>query len=518
MGLQATNGLDRGPQTPLPGAHISLALLLAINLFNYIDRQILAGVLPRIEESFLKGDVDAKAKLGWLTTAFLISYMVLSPLFGWMGDRMSRWLLVGVGVVLWSLASGASGLAEGYLMLLLTRCFVGVGEAAYGPTAPGVISDLYPVRVRGAKLAWFYAAIPVGGALGYVLGGLMADTTLGWRWAFYLVVPPGILLGILCFLMREPPRGQADAGTANHRKAQLKDYLVLAKTPSYVLNTLGMTAMTFAIGGIAVWMPTYIYEREARWKLTEDALTGLGRGADPVPNASLAKLEPLRDKEFLPVVTWDQDQDGLIVAQLKTCLSVSEFNQYHAQILDAARTPKLGAVGALFGAIVVISGFASTLLGGWAGDKLRARYAGSYFLVSAISMLLAFPMLLLIIWLPFPWAWLCIFLAVFALFFNTGPTNTILANVTHPAMRASAFALNIFVIHVLGDVISPVFMGWIWDMRSMDRTTARNLALGAVSVAVLLGAILWFAGIKYLQRDTEMAPTRMDPGNEGRVT
>jgi MFS transporter, Spinster family, sphingosine-1-phosphate transporter len=502
---------DSGPQTALPGAHISLALLLAINLFNYIDRQILAGVLPRIEQEFLKGDVDAKAKLGWLTTAFLVAYMVLSPLFGWMGDRMSRWLLVGVGVILWSLASGASGLAEGYVMLLLTRCFVGVGEAAYGPTAPGVISDLYPVKVRGSKLAWFYAAIPVGGALGYVLGGTFADTALGWRWAFYLVVPPGIALGVLCLLMREPPRGQADAGTSNHRKATLKDYWILAETPSYVLNTLGMTALTFAVGGIAVWMPTYIYEREARWELTGEVLDNLGQGSTGLPADTLAKLQVLKDKEFRPVTGWEQDEDGLIVAQLKACLSPTEFTTYEKQILDASRTPKLGFVNILFGAIVVISGFAATILGGIVGDGLRSRFSGSYFLVSGFSMLIAFPMLLFVIWLPFPLGWLFIFFAVFALFFNTGPTNTILANVTHPAMRATGFAVNIFVIHVLGDVVSPVLMGWIWDMRSLERSTARNLALVVVSIVVLLGGVLWLWGARYLKRDTELAPTRIGP-------
>jgi MFS family permease len=426
---------------------------------------------------------------------------------------MSRWLLVGIGVVLWSLASGASGLAEGYMMLLLTRCFVGVGEAAYGPTAPGVISDLYPVKVRGSKLAWFYAAIPVGGALGYVLGGYMADTDLGWRWAFYLVVPPGILLGLLCFLMREPPRGQADAG-AMARKVTLQDYTTLIKTPSYVLNTLGMAAMTFAIGGIAVWMPTYIYEREARWSLTADVLDGLGQSSQTfgaltpgVPPETLAKLQPLKGREFQPLLSRDQELDGKFVAELKRELTAQEWDKYGTRIVDAARTPKLSYINVLFGAIVVLSGFGSTLLGGWTGDVLRPRFPGSYFLVSGISMLIAFPVILLVVWLPFPIGWFFIFIAVFALFFNTGPTNTILANVTHPAIRASAFALNIFVIHVLGDVISPVIMGAIWDLPSMDRETARNAALAGVSVVVLVGGLLWLWGARYLERDTALAPT-----------
>ena len=159
-------------ETPMPGARTALVLLLAINLFNYIDRYVLAAVLPKLKLAFVADDPDARTKLGALTTAFLVSYMLLAPLFGWLGDRMSRWLLVAIGVILWSVASGASGLAAGFAMLLLTRCFVGIGEAAYGPVAPD--HDLRPVpgQVRGSVLAWFYAAIPVGSALGYVAGRL----------------------------------------------------------------------------------------------------------------------------------------------------------------------------------------------------------------------------------------------------------------------------------------------------------------------------------------------------------
>ena len=137
------------PEPPrVPGARTALILLLSINLFNYIDRQVLSAVAPHIKEEFLAADPDAKTKIGALTSAFLVAYMVLSPLFGWLGDRFSRWKLIAIGVILWSIASGASGLAGGFVMLLITRCFVGVGEAAYGPVAPSVISDMYPIRRR----------------------------------------------------------------------------------------------------------------------------------------------------------------------------------------------------------------------------------------------------------------------------------------------------------------------------------------------------------------------------------
>jgi MFS family permease len=432
---------SRPAEHALPGARAALVLLLAINMFNFIDRQVLASVETDIEEAFFpesdyprdpvtkeRLDKTIEGKIGSLNSAFMFSYMIIAPLFGWLADRTSRWLLIGIGVLLWSLASGASGLATGFVVLWITRCFVGIGEGAYGPVAPTLISDLYPVSKRGSKLAWFYVAIPVGSALGYVLGGLVAKIMGDWRWAFYVVVPPGILLGVLCFLMREPPRGQADATTTS-RAAGLKDYLTILRTPSYTLNTLGMTAMTFAMGGIAFWMPRYVF-----------------------------KFREWGDK---------------------------------------------GTVNILFGAIVVVAGLGATLLGGWAGDRLRGRFPGSYFLVSGTGMIVGFPLVLLVLWTPFPLAWIFVFLACFALFFNTGPTNTILANVTHPAVRASAFALNIFIIHALGDAVSPAIIGLISGYASM------NVGFMVVSGMFLLSGTFWLWGARYLERDTALAPTRL---------
>jgi MFS family permease len=495
---------NSGIPRAMPGARAALLLLLAINLFNYIDRQVLAAVLPRIEDDFLRGDPFAKTKLGWLTTAFLVSYMILAPIFGWLGDRMSRWFLVAVGVLLWSVASGASGLAETYVLLLLTRCLVGVGEAAYGPTAPTLISDMYSIHVRGRVLAWFYMAIPVGGALGYVLGGAVADSALGWRWAFYLVVPPGLLLGFLCFSMRDPPRGHSESTPVGQgggggqqakqtREIGFKDYLGLARIPSYVLNTLGMTAMTFTIGGIAVWMPTYVYQREARFQLTEQA--GKDLVINGTPQAIVDRIQPLLHKEY-------RNEDEY-KNQLSRLLNGEEMKAYGQIIADGVRSPKLGPINTIFGGIVVISGLAATLLGGLAGDWLKPRFPSSYFLVSGITMLLAFPMILLVLVIPFPACWAIVFVAVFCLFFNTGPTNTILANVTHPAIRSSAFAINILIIHALGDAISPVVMGAIADIWSMD------LAFTVVSFITLVGGFFWLWGGRYLERDTALASTRL---------
>ena len=420
----------RPPAAVKTGAGRALALLLAINLFNYIDRYILAAVEPLIAGHFFAAtDETAMAKTGSLATAFLVSYMLLAPLFGWIADRFSRWKVIAAGVALWSLASGWSGLAATFGTLLLTRVFVGVGEAAYGPSAPTIISDLYPVEKRGRMLSFFYIAIPVGSAIGYAFGGGVAEMMgkeNGWRWPFYLVTVPGIVLAALCLLMRDPRRGAAAVGGAKPA-FKMADVLALFRIRSYVLNTAAMTAMTFAIGGISFWLPRYLYTDRAA---------------------------------------------------------------------DFGGHPSLGSINMIFGGITVVAGLLATLSGGWIGDRVRRRYPSAYFLVSGAGILLAFPFTLAMLKTPFPAAWVLVFLAIFFLFFNTGPANAALANVTPPATRATAFALNILAIHALGDAISPPLVGWIAGKTSM------NLGFLLVSAMMVVAGVFWMIGARYLGRDT----------------
>lgn len=437
----------RGPQTAVAGAGRALLLLLIVGLLDYMDRYVLASMIPQIRAEFFGGGHTHSGFVGWmldffgsllghdaensiialLSLAFMLSYSVFSMVFGWFKSK--RWLILAVGIVIWSLASGASGLALTFEMLLITRCFVGIGEAAYGPIAPAVISDLYPESRRGSVMSWFYMAIPVGSALGFAFGGFIAVYLgWGWRWAFYMLVPPGLLLGLFCLLMKDPPVGLADGlkeSDTKKDKGAMAAYKKALRTPSYTLATLGMAAMTFAIGGIAFWVPSYIHEYR--------------------------------------------------------------------------HVPDLGFVNMAFGGITVLAGLSGTLIGGITGDKLRSRFSGSYFLVSGIAMLLAVPAWLAFLYTPFPTAWVFLFIALFLLFFNTGPANTILANVTHPSIRANAFALNILIIHALGDVLSPFFLGAMSDATNM------NTAFMAVSVMMALGGVLWLIGTRFLARDMKKA-------------
>ena len=401
------------------GARTALFLLLGINLFNYIDRQILAALEPDIRATFFApGDVNAMWKTGLLGDAFFVTYMISAPILGLLADRISRWIIVGSAVILWSLASGGSGLATTFAILFATRIFVGIGEGGYGPAAPTILADLFPIDIRGRVMAIFYTAIPVGSALGYVIGGVVG-AHLGWRWAFYLVTLPGLLLGLLCFWQRDP-RVSGHHLVQESARRGIGDYLRLFRTRSYLINCVAQTLMTFVMGGLGFWAAAYL--------------------------------------------------------------------RYRNQSPDVGMT--------IFGLIMVVAGLVSTLLGGIIADRLRSRFAGSYFWVSGIGMLIACPLFVATLYIPFPAAWITMFLAIFFLFLNTGPSNTALANVSLPAVRATAFAANIFVIHAFGDVQAFWLLGYIGGHANM------HVAFLFVSAIIFASGVTWLFGVKYLPADT----------------
>jgi MFS transporter, Spinster family, sphingosine-1-phosphate transporter len=239
------------PLRQRPGT--ALGILTGLNVLNYLDRYVGAGILPLIITGLALTDGQA----GALQSMFIIVYTAASPVVGWMGDRGRRIPLAVTGVVIWSLATFGSGLAPTFGVLLLARALVGVGEAGYAVVTPSLISDLYQAERRGRALAIFYAAMPVGSALGYIVGSQIGPA-FGWRAAFFAAGGPGLLLALLLFLVREPARGALDALPSAASGMSLRASLTaLRARPSYLVNTAAQTIYTFTMGGLGAWMPTY---------------------------------------------------------------------------------------------------------------------------------------------------------------------------------------------------------------------------------------------------------------------
>ena len=386
----------------------ALVLLTALNLLNYIDRSVLFAVQPLVQAEFHL----TNAQLGYLTSAFLLFYMVAAPFTGPLADRYSRKVIIAIGAFFWSGLTLLTAVTHSYQALLVRHTLVGIGEASFVTIAPTFVADLFPEEKRGRILGVFYLAIPVGTALGYVLGGNLG-ARFGWRFPFYVAAIPGFVLALMMLFIPEPPRGQFDSVKETSERGTIKG---LTRNPAFWTATLGMAMMTFALGGIQVWMPTF--------------------------------LSTMRG------------------------YSLKDANQ-------------------LFGGIIVLDGTLASLAGGWLGDRFLRRTKGSYYMVSAISMALGVPVMIIALFARGRAMVPGILVAAFFLLLNTAPLNAALINSVGAHIRATAIAFNIFIIHLLGDVPSPTLMGWIADRRSLQ------VAFICPVIAMTVSSAILFYGMRF---------------------
>lgn len=381
----------------------ALALLTALNFFNYIDRSVLFAVQPLVEKEFH----CTKTEFGFLTTAFFLVYMITAPICGFLADRYQRKTLIVAGALVWSAATLLTAITFNFKELLIRHALVGIGEASFVAIAPAFLSDLFPEQKRGRIMGLFFMAIPVGTALGYVIGGIMGPR-YGWRAPFYVGAVPGFLLALGMMAIPEPARGQSDVLRETRERGTLSG---LIGNGAFWTATLGMAAMTFALGGLSVWMPGF---------------------------------------------------------------------------LNTARGFSLQGANELVGIVTLIDGVCATLFGGWLGDYMLRRTAGGYYLVSAVSLALGIPAMLVALYTSGPSLIPGIFVAEFLLLMNTGPLNAAVVNSVGAHIRATAVAVNLFVIHLLGDALSPWLIGYVADRRPLPTALATTVVAVAISAVILL--------------------------------
>jgi len=388
----------------------ALLLLTALNLLNYIDRNVLFAVQPLVQKEFH----ITKTQVGYLTSAFLLCYMVTAPFTGPLADRYSRKRIIALGAAFWSGLTLLTAFTNTYSELLIRHTLVGVGEAVFSTIAPTFVADLFPEEKRGRILGIFYLAIPVGSAAGYLLGGHLAPLH-GWRFPFYIAAAPGFLLALAMLFVPEPERGQFDAPLPPSRDT----IAGLFSNPAFWTANLGMAMMTFSLGGLQVWMPSF---------------------------------------------------------------------------LSQERGYSLESANFIFGIIIVVDGVFASLIGGWLGDRLLPRMKSSYYFVSAVSMGLGVPAMVLALFFRGRVMIPAICVAAFFLLLNTSPLNAALINSVGAHVRATALAVNIFIIHLIGDVPSPTMMGYIADRHSLQTSFVLPV------IAMMASSVILFYGMRFAPR------------------
>jgi len=234
--------------TDNPYSRKALFLIFSISLFNYIDRQVLYAVFPLIKKDLFLTDTQ----LGFLASSFMIVYMCFAPLVAYFGDRYKRPVIIGLSAIFWSIATLFTGMIRTYPQMIAARSAVGVGEAGYGTVSPSYLAEWFPIGSRARVLSLYALAIPVGSAIGYLLGGALGQY-FGWRAAFYIVAVPGIILGLLAMFFRETDEKKARPA----ERIKLSRYKSLFKNRAYLLISISQAIGTFSVGGLAAWMPSY---------------------------------------------------------------------------------------------------------------------------------------------------------------------------------------------------------------------------------------------------------------------
>ncbi len=425
------------------GPYFALAVLFGMNLLNYIDRYSFFAVGTQIKSAFGIDDFWYSV----LGVAFMVVYTVVSPLMGFLGDRYHRRMLLAAGVGLWSLATVGTAFSRDFSQMFFWRALLGVGEASYGVIAPTLLSDLFPVERRGRAMGLYYLALPLGGALGYGIGSWIGQE-FGWQKAFLVVGLPGILAALAALVIVDPGRGASEGLhlSAKLDRPKFHDYLHIFAIPTFLLNTAGMAAVTFATGAYAV---------------------------------------------------------------------------HGANFYQIVRGMSMKEAGTSIGVLFAIAGLLGIALGTFLADFLFRFTRKAYLLLASWAVAIAVPLGIFGILEPNRGLSLgALFGAMILLSMVLGPCNTVIANVVPADRRASGYALYIFLIHVFGDISSPLILGAIsifFGMPAVARTIVGRFfaAIGAapvgrenLTVAMLvvgpvlaLGAIFFLVGSHFLESD-----------------
>jgi MFS family permease len=402
-----------------------LALLFAVYTFNFLDRQILGILAAPIKAELALTDTQL-GLLGGI--AFALFYSGLGIPIAWLADRRSRAWIITIAFALWSAFTAACGLATNFVQLFLMRMGVGVGEAGGVAPSYSLITDYFPPKERARAFAVYSFGIPIGSALGVLLGGVFASL-IDWRWAFFAVGAAGLLLApIFRWLVREPARGRYDPGTRQQAASFLATLSVVARKPSFWLMALGAASSSIINYGSFFWIPSLLMRSHHL---------------------------PIRETSYL------------------------------------------------FAAILFLGGVAGIWLGGVLGDRLGASSRRVYALIPAGAFLLAIPFsvfgvlspslapvfFLLVIPTALGLAWL-------------GPVITAQQHLVAPHMRATAAAIYLFIINLIGLGIGTVLIGALSDALTLQfGTEALRYSLAVGTVFYLIAAILFLIASRFLPKD-----------------
>ena len=418
-----------------------LLILTLINFINYVDRQIIISLGP-----FIRRDLQLTyTGFGLLITAFMLVHSLTSLPFGMLSDRWVRRKIIAFGVWSWSAATFLCGLATDFTHLLMGRAAVGIGEAAYGPPANSLLSDAFPALERSRILGFFNLGMFLGGATGLILGGVLGEI-LGWRACLYLVSVPGFLLGGLAWYLREPP------AVAIHQTTPLGSLVHNQR-----LMCISLAALAVASVG-AILFRSYLFAGVL-------AVAGMGVIAN-IRNPTLRYV---------------------LVGGVITAFSAGALIVWMPQFVTDVRLFRPRDAGLYVGAVGVTGGLLGVVTGSYLADWLYARWPWGRMATIGIGLILSCPFVTLSLYTTDHAAMMIyFFLGIFFMVWYTGPIIAVIHDVVPSDVKATAQALYILLIHLLGDTFSPALVGKLADLHNLQTALLLPAVINVVAGVIFL--------------------------------
>lgn len=424
------------------GVRMSLAILMMVYTLNFLDRQII-----NILAESIKRDLDiSDTELGLLTgLSFALVYGLLGLPVARIAERVHRPRLIAVSLVAWSGFTALSGMSQNFWQLAAARFGIGVGEAGGSPSAYALISDLVPREKRSLAISIYSAGYPLGTLLGLVIGGTVADR-FGWRAAFMLVGLPGIMLAAVVALgLSEPRQRVAEGGARPERFGRVA--LRLLGNQSYILVCLGAGLLAMTTYGQQAFITPFFLRSHS------DGIQDLAKALQPGTGRLLGPLS---------------------------------------------------IIGIFFGVTHGLAAITGTVMGGWLADRWAARRPSAHLLVPVAGALTSIPLLLLALQTTdYVWCTLLMIAPGVTLALSVGPLPAAVQGLVAPLSRATASAIFLLTIAVVGVGLGPVYVGVVSDLfakSGLDSATALRWSLMTAELPAFLGScLLWLASRRFAQ-------------------
>jgi len=432
------------PQISRRYSRYALSLLLVIYIFNFLDRQVVNILAEPIKRELGLADWQIGLMSG---LAFALFYSVLGVPIARLAEARSRPLVISASLATWSAFTALCGTAQSFAQLCLYRIGVGVGEAGCTPPAHSLISDYVPRSRRATALAFYSMGVPLGSLLGMTLGGVIADA-YGWRAAFFIVGMPGIALAALAAWTLKETRSRLRADVAAALAAQPPFTQVLTRLagkPTFWLLAFAASLKAFINYGQAPFIASFFLRNHA-----------------------------------------------------------SEV----AQMATAVGLKPVGFLGLAIGLIFGVCGAASSMLGGWIADRTAAHDVRNTVLAPALAMLVSVPAVIAVFLVADARMALAILIVPYLLNnFWYGPVYATTQGLVPANMRATAAAVLLFIINLIGLGLGPLLVGLLSDTLAvrggLGSGEGIRWALIAASLVGLLSSALFFAARRSIGRDLE---------------